>query len=61
MRLGTKLIICLVTTIVVTMSIHGYYSIRQDEENITREIRVGMRGLTRATQVSLRSLYADLQ
>ncbi len=60
MKLGTKLIICLVTTIVVTMMIHGYFSVRQDQENIGREIRVGMRGLTRAIQVGLRNFYGDL-
>jgi len=59
-KLGTKLIICLVTTIVVTMMIHGYFSVRQDQENIGREIRVGMRGLTRAIQVGLRNFYGDL-
>ncbi len=45
---------------VVTMMIHGYFSVRQDQENIGREIRVGMRGLTRAIQVGLRNFYGDL-
>jgi hypothetical protein len=51
---------CLVTIVVVTMMIHGYFGVRQDQENIGREIRVGMRGLTRAIQVGLRNFYGDL-
>jgi signal transduction histidine kinase len=60
MKLGTKLIICLMATIVVIMIVHGYLSIRQDQENIAREIRVGMRGLTRAIQAGLKNSYGEL-
>ena len=60
MRLGTKLILSPVTTIIVTMFVHGYLSIRQDKENIARESQVGMRGLTRAVQTGLKNFYADL-
>jgi signal transduction histidine kinase len=59
MRLGTKLILCLVTTLVVTMFAHGYLSIQQDRENILREMRVGMMGLSRTIQVALRYTYGD--
>ena len=59
MRLGTKLIFSLITTIVVVMSIHGYLSLRQDQENILREMRVGMVGLSRSVQAALRSIYGD--
>ncbi len=59
MRLGTKLIICLVTTLVATMLVHGYLSVRQDQENIVREMRVGMTGLSRSIQAALQSIYAD--
>lgn len=61
MKLGTKLIVFLVATVVVIMTIHGYLSVRQDQENIDREIRVGMRGFTRAIHASLKNSYADLQ
>src|SRR6185295_8833262 len=59
MRLGTKLIFSLITTIVVIMLIHGYLSLRQDQENILREMRVGMVGLSRSVQAALRSIYGD--
>ncbi|HET7393460.1 MAG TPA: ATP-binding protein [Candidatus Binatia bacterium] len=61
MKLGTRLIISLVVTILVTMTVHGYLSIQQDQENVTREIRVGMRGFSRAIHSALRDLYADGQ
>ena len=61
MKLGTKLMAFLVTTVIVTMAIHGYLSVQQDQENVEREIRVGMRGFARAIQVSLRNFYGDLQ
>ena len=59
MKLGTKLIVSLVVIILVTMTVHGYLSIQQDRENVTREIRVGMRGFSRAIRSALRNLYAD--
>ncbi len=59
MKLGTKLAIFLVLTTVATMTIHGYLSIQQDRENIAREIRVGMRGFTRAIQAALNDVYGD--
>jgi two-component system, NtrC family, sensor kinase len=59
MKLGTRLIVSLVVTILVTMTVHGYLSIQQDRENVTREIRVGMRGFSRAIHSALRDLYAD--
>jgi len=59
MKLGTKLIVCLVTTLIVTMLGHGYLSIQQDRENIVREMRVGMMGLSRSIQVALRYIYGD--
>jgi signal transduction histidine kinase len=61
MKLGTKLIIFLVMTVILTMTVHGYLSIQQDQENVQREIRVGMRGFTRAIQAGLRHFYADLR
>jgi len=61
MKLGTKLIVCLVTTLIVTMLGHGYLSIQQDRENIVREMRVGMLGLSRSIQVALRYIYGDEQ
>jgi signal transduction histidine kinase len=51
----------MMTTMIVTMLIHGYFSIRQDRDNTEREIRVGVRGLSRAAQATLRNFYADLQ
>src|SRR5512143_3210371 len=59
MKLGTKLIISLVSTIVLIMLMHGYFSLRQDQENILREMRVGMVGLSRAVQAALGSIYGD--
>lgn len=61
MKLGTKLIVYLVATVILVMMVHGYLSIRQDKENIYREIRVGMRGLTRAVHAALTDLYGDDQ
>lgn len=51
--------IWLVFTTLAIMTIHGYLSIRQDKENIVREIRVGMRGFTRAIQAALSDIYGD--
>jgi signal transduction histidine kinase len=59
MKLGTKLIVALVTTLVITMAGHGYLSIQQDKENILREMRVGMMGLSRSVQSALRFIYGD--
>jgi signal transduction histidine kinase len=61
MKLGTKLIVFLITTVIVTMTVHGYLSVQQDQKNVEREIRVGMRGFARAIQVSLGHFYGDLQ
>lgn len=61
MKLGTKLIVYMVGTVILTMIIHGYLTIQQDKENVTREIRVGMRGFTRAIQGTLRHFYGDLK
>ncbi|MBI3001637.1 MAG: HAMP domain-containing protein [Deltaproteobacteria bacterium] len=61
MKLGTKLIAYLVGVVILTMAIHGYLSIRQDKENLVSEIRVGMRGFSRAIQLALRDSYADDQ
>ena len=59
MKLGTKLILCLVAILIVTMLGHGYLSIQQDRENILREMRVGMMGLSRSIQAALRYMYGD--
>ena len=59
MKLGTKLAVSLVFTTLVIMTIHGYLSIQQDRQNIIREIRVGMRGFTRAIQAALNDIYGD--
>ena len=59
MRLGTKLVLCLVLTLIATMLVHGYLSIQQDRENILREMRVGMRGLSRSIQAALRYIYGE--
>ncbi len=59
MKLGTKLIAGLVTTLLVIMLGHGYLSIQQDKENILREMRVGMMGLSRSIQSALRTIYGD--
>lgn len=58
-KLGTKLILFLVATLIVTMLGHGYLSIQQDRENILREMRVGMMGLSRSIQAALRYMYGD--
>jgi two-component system, NtrC family, sensor kinase len=59
MKLGTKLVLLLMITVMVTMLIHGYLSIRQDRENIVREMRVGMMGLSRSIQAALQYIYAE--
>ena len=59
MKLGTKLIVYLLGVVIIVMTIHGYLSIQQDRENIVREIRVGMRGFTRAIQAALNDVYGD--
>jgi hypothetical protein len=59
MKLGTKLIVWLVATLVVTMLGHGYLSVQQDRENLLREMRVGMIGLSRSIQAALQYMYGD--
>jgi two-component system NtrC family sensor kinase len=59
MNLGTKLILSLVAVIVLVMAVHGYLSIQQDQENIERELTVGMRGFARILQAGLRQTIAD--
>ncbi len=59
MKLGTKLVVWLIATVIITMTIHGYLSVRQDEGNVVREIRVGMRGFSRAIQAALQEHYAE--
>ncbi len=59
MKLGTKLILSLVTVVLGVMAIHGYLSIRQDQESIDRELRVGMRGFTRVVEANLRHTYGE--
>ena len=59
MKLGTKLVLCLVATLTLTMLGHGYLSIQQDRQNILREMRVGMMGLSRSIQAALRYMYGD--
>ena len=59
MRLGTKLIVWLVSMVAITMLSHGYLSIQQDRENVVREMRVGMRGLSRSVGAALQQLYGD--
>ncbi len=61
MKLGTKLIVYMVGIVILTMIIHGYFTIQQDKENVIREIKVGMRGFTRAIQGTLRYFYDDRQ
>src|SRR5215510_8433962 len=58
MNLGTKLIVSLVIVVVLTMTVHGYLSIKQDQENIERELTVGMRGFSRVLQAGLRDTIA---
>ena len=48
MKLGTKIILLIVLTVALTMTVHGYLSIQQDEENVIRGIRLGMRGVCSA-------------
>ncbi|HXG51255.1 MAG TPA: ATP-binding protein [candidate division Zixibacteria bacterium] len=57
--LGTKLVFFLVSTLVVTMVVHGYFSVRQEKENILREMKVGMLGLSRAIQAALGYMYGE--
>ena len=59
MNLGTKLILSLVAVIVLVMAVHGYLSIQQDQENIERELTVGMRGFARILQAGLRQTIAE--
>ena len=59
MNLGTKLILSFVATLVIIMSLHGYWSIEQDRENTLREMRVGMIGLSHSIQAALRFIYSD--
>ena len=59
MKLGTKLTLSLVLSVILTMTIHGYWSLHQEEEEAVREIRVGMAGFTRAVQTMLTHFYAD--
>ena len=59
MNLGTKLIVSLVTVIVLTMTVHGYLSMQQDQENIKRELSVGMRGFSRILQAGLGHALTD--
>ena len=61
MKLGTKLTLSLVLSVILTMTIHGYLSVQQEEEEAIREIRVGMGGFTRAVQTMLTNFYADEQ
>ena len=59
MKIGTKLALSLILSVILTMTIHGYLSVQQEEEEAIREIRVGMRGFTRAVQSMLTHSYAD--
>jgi signal transduction histidine kinase len=59
MKLGSKLIVALVLVVIAVMAVHGYLSIRQDTENIEREIRIGMRGSARSIQIALGSFYRE--
>ncbi len=59
MNLGTKLIVSLVTVVVLTMAVHGYLSIQQDQESIKRELSVGMRGFSRLLQSGLNQTFAE--
>jgi signal transduction histidine kinase len=61
MKLGTKLITALVILLILVMAVHGYLSIRQDQQNIEREIRIGMRGSARAIQIALGSFHGQRQ
>ena len=57
MKLGTKLVTALVILVILIMAVHGYLSIRQDQHNLDREIRIGMRGSARSIQIALGSFY----
>jgi two-component system, NtrC family, sensor kinase len=59
MKLGTKLILGLLATIITTMVIHGYLSIQQDKENSLREMKVGMQGLSRSIRAALKYMYGE--
>jgi len=59
MKLGTKLALSLILSVIVTMTIYGYLSVRQEEEETIREVRVGMGGFMRAVQSVLTHFYAD--
>ncbi|HXV81003.1 MAG TPA: ATP-binding protein [Candidatus Binatia bacterium] len=59
MNLGTKLIVSLVSVIVLTMTVHGYLSIQQDQENIKRGLSIGMRGFARVLQAGLSHTFAE--
>ena len=61
MKLGTKLVSALVILVILVMAVHGYLSIRQDQQNIEREIRIGMRGAARSIQTALGSFYGEAQ
>jgi len=57
MKLGTKINLLILLTVTVTMSVHGYLSVRQDEENALNGARIGMRGFAQAVGAALRDLY----
>jgi len=59
MNLGTKIIILLILMVAATMTVHGYLSIRQDQENVLSGSRLGMRSFALAVRSSLKELYAD--
>lgn len=61
MKLGTKIILLIVLTVTAMMTVHGYLSVRQDEENVMRGIRTGMRGFSQAVRAALTDLYGDNQ
>jgi signal transduction histidine kinase len=59
MKLGTKLIVYLVATVILIMTVHGYLSIQQDKENHIRDIRMGVRGLTRVILGKLHEILGE--
>lgn len=61
MKLGTKIILLIVLTVTAMMTVHGYLSVQQDEENVMRGMRTGMRGFAQAVRAALRDLYANNQ
>lgn len=61
MKLGTKIILLIVLTVMALMTVHGYLSVQQDEENVMRGMRTGMRGFAQAVRAALRDIYADNQ